>query len=96
QRITLQKCSLHHTTLLSITYREIKKLNLGVDQVYSGFTVAGSSSAQTFPVPSLRLVAMGGESILLDRGSLRKLQELARRVSNQVDKPLDVDPGLRR
>jgi hypothetical protein len=96
QRITLQKCSLHHTALLSITYREIKKLNLGVDQVYSGFAVAGSSSAQAFPVPSLRLIAIGGESILLDRGSLRRLEELARRVSNRVDKPLDVDPGLRR
>jgi hypothetical protein len=96
QRITFQKRSLHHTALLSIAYREIKKVNLGVDQVYSGFAVAGSSSAQTFPVPSLRLVAMGGESILLDRGSLRRLEELARRVSKRVDKPLDVDPGLRR
>jgi hypothetical protein len=96
QRIILQKCSLHHMARLSITYREIKNLNLSVDQVYSGFAVAGSSSAQTFPVPSLRLVAMSGESILLDRGSLRKMEELARRVSNRVDKPLDVDPDLRR
>jgi hypothetical protein len=96
QQLTLQKRSLHHTSLLSITFREIQKVNLGLDQVYSGFAVAGSSSAQTFPVPSLRLVAMGGESILLDRGSLRRLEELARRVSNRVDKPLDVDPALRR
>jgi hypothetical protein len=96
QQLTLQKRSLHHTALLSITFREIQKVNLGLDQVYSGFAVAGSSSAQTFPVPSLRLVAMGGESILLDRGSLRRLEELARRVSNRVDKPLDVDPALRR
>jgi hypothetical protein len=96
QRITLQKCSLHQTALAAITYGEIKQLKLGVDQVYSGFAVAGSSSAQTFPVPSLRLITMGGESILLDRGSLRKLEELARGVSNRVDKPLDVDPSLRR
>ncbi|HJU63835.1 MAG TPA: hypothetical protein VJ864_17485 [Candidatus Binatia bacterium] len=96
QRITFQKRSLHHTTLLSITYRDIKKLSLGLDQVYSGFAVAGSSSAQTFPVPSLRLVALNGESILLDRGSLRRLEELGRLVSNRVAKPLDVDPGLRR
>jgi hypothetical protein len=96
QRITFQKRSLHHTTLLSITYRDIKKLSLGLDQVYSGFAVAGSSSAQTFPVPSLRLVALNGESILLDRGSLRRLEELGRLVSNRVAKPLDVDAGLRR
>jgi hypothetical protein len=87
---------LHQTTRLSIAYHEIKKLRLGVDQVYSGFAVAGSSAAQSFPVPSLRLLAAGGESILLDRGSLRRLEELARRVSNLIDKPLDVDPGLRR
>lgn len=96
QEITLQKRSLHQTTLLSIAYHEISKVNLGLDQVYSGFAVAGSSAAQIFPVPSLRLVGMGGESILLDRGSLRRLEELARRVSKRVDKPLDVDPALGR
>jgi hypothetical protein len=95
QRITLQKCSLRHTALLSITFPEIQKLSLGLDQVYSGFAVAGSSAAQTFPVPSLRLVAVGGESILLDRGSLRRLEGLASRVSKRVEKPLDVDPDLR-
>jgi hypothetical protein len=96
QRITFQKRSLHHTVVLSITYREIKKLNLGLDRVYSGFAVAGSSSAQTFPVPSLRLLALSGESILLDRGSFRRLEELGRHVSDRVDKPLEVDAGLRR
>jgi hypothetical protein len=96
QRITFQKRSLHHTVVLSITYREIKKLNLGLDRVYSGFAVAGSSSAQTFPVPSLRLLALSGESILLDRGSFRRLEELGRHVSDRVDKPLEVDSGLRR
>jgi hypothetical protein len=96
QRITLKKRSLYQTTLLSVGYREIKKLKLGVDQVYSGFAVAGSSSAQTFPVPSLRLFATGGESILLDRGSLRKLEDLGRRVSSRLnDTPLEVDPVLR-
>ena len=96
QRLTLHKRSLHKTTALSIPYHEIKTLSLGMDQVYSGFAVAGSSSAQTFPVPSLRLVALNGESILLDRGSLRRVEELGRLVSNRVAKPLDVDPGLRR
>jgi hypothetical protein len=92
QRITLKKRSLYQTTLLSVAYVEIKRLKLGVDQVYSGFAVAGSSSAQTFPVPSLRLLARSGESILLDRGSFRRLEELGRRVSNRLDRPLDVEP----
>ncbi len=95
QQITLKKRSLYQTTLLSVAYLEIKMLKLGVDQVYSGFAVAGSSSAQAFPVPSLRLFAQGGESILLDRGSLRRLEELGRRVSSRINKQLVVDPVLR-
>jgi hypothetical protein len=95
QQITLKKRSLYQTTLLSVPYLEIKTLKLGVDQVYSGFAVAGSSSAQAFPVPSLRLVAQGDESVLLDRSSLRKLEELGRRISSRLNKPLVVDPVLR-
>jgi hypothetical protein len=95
EQITLKKRSLYQTTLLSLAYLEIKRLKLGVDQVYSGFAVAGSSSAQSFPVPSLRLFAQGGESILLDRGSLRRLEELGRRVSSRLNKPLEIDPVLR-
>ena len=96
QQVTLMKRSLYQTTALSVAYPEIKRLNLGVDQVYSGFAVAGSSSAQSFPVPSLRLFAMGGESILLDRGSLRRLEELGRGVSRRLNKPLEVDSSLQR
>ena len=95
QQVTLKKRSLYQTTLLSVAYLEIKRLKLGVDQIYSGFAVAGSSAAQTFPVPSLRLFAQGGESILLDRGSLRRLEELGRRVSGRLNKPLEVDPVFR-
>src|SRR5262245_44412650 len=95
QQVTLRKRSLYRTTLLSVTYLEIKSLKLGLDHVYSGFAVAGSSAAQAFPVPSLRLLAQGGESILLDRGSLRRLEELGRRVGSRLNKPLKVDPVLR-
>jgi hypothetical protein len=95
QQVTLKKRSLYQTTLLSVAYLEIKRLKLGVDQIYSGFAVAGSSAAQTFPVPSLRLFAQGGESILLDRGSLRRLEKLGRRVSGRLNKPLEVDPVFR-
>jgi len=96
QNVTLTKKSLYQTTLLNVDYPEIKKLSLGIDQVYSGFAVAGSSSAQTFPVPSLRLFATGDVSILLDRGSLRRLEELGRGVSHRLNRPLEVDPALRR
>jgi hypothetical protein len=95
QQVTLKKRSLYQTTLLSVAYLEITTLKLGVDQVYSGFALAGSSSAQTFPVPSLRLFAQGGESILLDRGSFRRLEELGRRISSRLNKQLVVDPFLR-
>ena len=94
QQVTLKKRSLYQTTLLSVAYLEITTLKLGVDQVYSGFALAGSSSAQTFPVPSLRLFAQGGESILLDRGSFRRLEELGRRISSRLNKQLVVDPVL--
>ena len=95
QQVTLKKRSLYQTTLLSVAYLEITTLKLGVDQVYSGFALAGSSSAQTFPVPSLRLFAQGSESILLDRGSFRRLEELGRRISKRLNKQLVVDPVLR-
>jgi len=95
QQVTLKKRSLYQTTLLSVAYLEITTLKLGVDQVYSGFALAGSSSAQTFPVPSLRLFAHGSESILLDRGSFRRLEELGRRISSRLNKQLVVDPVLR-
>jgi hypothetical protein len=95
QRVTLKRRSLHRTNLLAVTYREVKMLRLGLDQVYSGFAVAGSSAAESFPVPSLRLHATGGESVLLDRGSLRKLRDLGTRISHRLDKPFEIDPPLR-
>jgi hypothetical protein len=95
QRVTLKRRSLHQTNFLSVPYFEIKMLRLGMDQVYSGFAVAGSSAAESFPVPSLRVLATGGESVLLDRGSLRKLQDLGTRISHRLDKPFEIDSPLR-
>jgi len=88
--ITLTRRSFYKTIRLMVNYAEIEKIRLGTDQVYSGFAVAGSSAAQSFPVPSLRLMLADGESVLLDRGSRRKLEDLARRVSNRLEKPLEV------
>jgi hypothetical protein len=90
ERVTLARRSLHRTALLIMNYREIRQLKLGVDQVYSGFAVAGSSAAQSFPVPALRLFGANGESVLLDRGSFRKLEDMGKRISERLRKPLEI------
>ena len=95
QQISLTKRSLHQATSLSIAYLEIDKFRLGADQVYSGFAVAGSSAAESFAVPSLRLVAVGVQSILLDRGSFRRLEELGKRLSARINKRFEVDAVFR-
>ncbi len=94
QKVTLTRRSLYKLTSLSLSYTEIEKLELGLDQVYSGFAVAGSSAAQSFPVPSLRFIAVGGQSILIDRGSGRKLADLGTRISERLTKPLNMDPAV--
>ncbi len=94
QEITLVRRSLHRVNELSLGYGEIERLELALDQVYSGFAVAGSSAAQSFPVPSLRFIAMGGQSILIDRGSGRRLADLGRRISARLTKPLTIDPAV--
>jgi hypothetical protein len=91
QRVILTRRNLARATTLSIGYAEIEKLKLGVDQVYSGFAIAGSSAAQSFPVPALRLVISESQSVLLDRGGLRRLKELGNRMAIRLTKPLEVD-----
>jgi len=94
QEVMLTRRTLHQIDRLSIGYDEIARIQLGLDAVYSGFAVAGSSATQSFPVPSLRVVLSDGESILLDRGSKRKLAELGRKISERLKKPLTIDPAL--
>ncbi len=94
QTVTLTKRSLHRINVLSLDFSEIDKLELALDQVYSGFSVAGSSAAQSFPVPSLRLIAMGGQSVLIDRGSRRNLADLGKRISERLTRPLTIDPAV--
>ena len=89
--ITLTRRSFHRITRLVIRKSEIAKLKLAADQVYNGFAVAGSSAAQSFPVPALRLVITGGESVLLDRGSSRRLKDLGQRISERIGTPLEIE-----
>src|SRR5215467_12292272 len=44
EKVTLARRSLHRTAMLIMSYAEIGQLKLGVDQVYNGFAVAGSSA----------------------------------------------------
>jgi hypothetical protein len=95
RRLTLRRQSLYRTVVLAADYDEIAEISLGVDQVYSGFTLAGSTAAESFPVPALRIRLASGENVLLDRGSLRRLAETGKLVSERIVKPLKIEPQLR-
>jgi hypothetical protein len=90
--VLLRKRHLVKKPSLNVAFGEIESVNLVLDQVYSGFAVAGSSAAQAFPVPSLRLVISGGETVLLDRGSRRRLEEVGRKIAARLGKELRT-PG---
>jgi hypothetical protein len=66
---------------------------LGLDQVYSGFAVAGSSAAQSFAVPSLRLMLTGDATVLIDRGGGRRLEELGQTIAYRLGLPLEKALG---
>ena len=90
RRVTLKRRTLFRAVYLHIGFDEILSLRLAADEVYSGFAVAGSSAAQTYPVPSLRLVLRNDETVLLDRSGMKRLEGLARRLGEWIDKPLET------
>ncbi|MBI2988739.1 MAG: hypothetical protein HYY45_18400 [Deltaproteobacteria bacterium] len=94
RQVLLRKRNVFRITKLRFSYDEVTALSLGTDQVYSGFAVAGSSAAESYPVPSLRLVLTDGETILLDRGGSRRLEELGEKLSNLLGKPLQKKAEL--
>ena len=93
--ILLRKRSLLRTFSLELCAGEVERLKLGLDQVYSGFAVAGSSAAQSFPVASLRLSLRGGDTVLVDRGGARRLEELGKKIADRLGLALEKDPALR-
>jgi hypothetical protein len=93
--VTLTKRNFHKTISLTLSYDDIENVKLGLDQVYSGFAVAGSSASQSFPVPSLRLCLKGGASVLVDRGGARRLKELGETIAGRLRMSLERDPALR-
>jgi len=92
--LTLRRLSLYRSTTLKVSFDEIKHVSLSNDDVYSGFAIGGSTAAQSFPIPALRLIFSDGENVLLDRSSLRRLRDLGKLVSGRLAKPLEVDPLL--
>ena len=76
------------------SYDEIDEIRLTIDEIQSGFAVGGSTAAQKFPVPALRLALANGDSVLLDRGSFRKLSEFGKLISERLGKSLAIDPQL--
>jgi hypothetical protein len=93
--VSLRKGHLLKSLSLTLAFNEIDSVKLVRDQVYSGFAVAGSSAAQSFPVPSLRLAISGGHSVLLDRGGASRLQELGEKIARRLGMDLEKDPALR-
>lgn len=94
KRIILRKSNILRSARLDLLYDEVMSLRLGADQVYSGFAVAGSSAAEKFPVPSLRLVLKDGETVLLDRGGQKRLEDMGKRLSAALGKTLQIDEAL--
>ena len=94
RQIILRRQSLYRAIVLSARYDEVRELKLGIDEIQSGFAVAGSTAAEKFPVPALRIVLVTGDTVLLDRGSFRRLNETGRSIGERLEKPLAVDPRL--
>jgi hypothetical protein len=94
RQITLRRQSLYRTNLLVAPYDEIARISLVIDRVYSGFAIGGSTAAESFPVPALRITLKNGENVLLDRSSFRRLIEIAKPICERMEKPLIIDPEL--
>ena len=92
--VTLRRQSFYRAYRFAARDEEIAQVALAVDQVYSGFAIGGSTAAQRFPVPALRLDLKTGESVLLDRGSFGKLTQLGKTISAAIARPLAIDPEL--
>ncbi len=93
-QVTLTRRTLFRSFSLSANYDEVAVLRLGIDEVYSGFAVAGSSAAQRYPASALRLILKTGETVLLDRGGRKRLEGLGKNLSRQLGKPFEADKAL--
>jgi hypothetical protein len=89
QQVYFFKRSLLRRRDLEVDFSEIVTLRLGTDMVYSGPALAGSTTGQSFfPGSALRLVLTSGETVLMDRGNKRRIEDLAGRLSRFLGKPI--------
>ena len=89
-KVYMTRSSLLMRRRLTVEFDEVRALRVADDQVYSGFAVAGSTAGQKwFPARSLRLLLSGSQSVLLDRGGSRRLEDLAARIGRFMDKPVE-------
>ena len=86
--------SLYRKTMLMASFNDIEKITLSIDQVFSGFAIGGSTAAESFPVPALRVYFKGDLAALLDRGSMRRLEESGKRIAERIGKTLEIAPEL--
>lgn len=94
RQVSLTRRSFYRTIRLTVSFDEISTVRIAPDHVYNGFALAGSTAAQTFPIPALRMIIASGESVLLDRGSSRRLNETGKLISERIGKPLGIDAQL--
>lgn len=87
--VALTKRSVFRLVRLEINFDEMASFRLANDEVYSGFAIAGSSAAETYQVPALRLVLKDGETVLIDRGGMKKLAALAERLGARAGKTVE-------
>ena len=87
--------SLYRKTILTASFDEIEEITLGIDHVFSGFAIGGSTAAESFPVPALRFHFAGDDhTALLDRGSLRRLDDTGKKIAARIGKSLQIAPEL--
>lgn len=86
--------SLYRKTSLTASFDEIEKITLSIDQVSSGFAIGGSTAAESFPVPALRIHFKDHQAALLDRGSLRRLEDAGKKIAARIGKTLEIAPEL--
>ena len=94
RQITLYRRSFYRTITLRASYDEISDVRIVRDQVYSGFALGGSTAAEKFPIPALRMVLKTQDAVLLDRGSFRRLAEIGKLIGERINKPLEIDTEI--
>ncbi|MEO6164458.1 MAG: hypothetical protein ABIP88_09995 [Candidatus Binatia bacterium] len=92
--IELCRQSLYRKTILIASFDEIGNIILSIDQVFSGFAIGGSTSAESFPVPALRIHFNDAQAALLDRGSARRLEDAGKKIAARIGKTLEIAPEL--